>query len=115
MLNAIGIDVKAVDVPVENLEKDVSIVQLSDIHLGTIRNSAFLERVVEKAKDCDPDVVLITGDLIDGSARVKEGMFDEFEQFEAPVDFVTGNHEVYEGVEEVYSKLADTKILVLRN
>ena len=115
VMNAIGIDVKAVDVPVGNLEKDVSIVQLSDIHLGTIRNSAFLRRVVEKAKGLDPDVVLITGDLIDGSARVHEKMFDEFDRFEAPVYFVTGNHEVYEGIEEVYSKLSDTKIRVLRN
>jgi len=115
IINATGIVVKEVEVPVENLEKDVSIVQLSDLHLGTIRNSAFLARVIEKVIPLDPDIVMITGDLIDAGARIHEGMFNEFNRFGAPVYFVSGNHEVYEGIEEVYSILDNTKIRVLRN
>jgi len=114
-INATRIAVTEVEVPVEGLEEDISIVQLSDLHLGTIRNSGFLGTVVEKATRLDPDVVLITGDLIDASARIHEEMFEEVERFGVPVYFVTGNHEVYEGVDEVYSTLADTEIQVLKN
>jgi len=115
VINATGIVVKEVEVPVENLKKNVTIAQLSDLHIGTIRNSAFLKRVVEKANRLDPDIVMITGDLIDASARIHDDMFNEFNRFRAPVYYVTGNHEVYEGVDEVYSILDNTNIRVLRN
>jgi uncharacterized protein len=115
VINAAGIVVKEVEVPVENLQRDVTIVQLSDIHLGTIRNSAFLKRVVEMTKQLDPDVVLITGDMVDASARLHGSMFSEFNRVTAPIYFVTGNHEVYEGTDEVYALVEDTKIRALRN
>jgi len=113
--NATGIEVTEITVPVEGIAEEISIVQLSDLHLGTIRNSKYLATVVEKATSLDPDVVLISGDMVDASARLHEGMFDEFERFGAPVYFVTGNHEVYEGIDEVYSLFAETQIRVLRN
>ncbi len=113
--NATGIVERHVEVPVADLDTDVSIVHLSDVHLGTIRNSAYLEQVVERSNRLDPDVVMITGDLIDAGARVHEGMFDEFDRLGAPVYFVTGNHEVYEGLEAVYSVLNGSKIRVLKD
>jgi len=113
--NATGIEVTEIDVPVEGLPEDISIVQLSDLHLGTIRDSEYLATVVERATRLDPDIVLITGDMVDANARLHTEMFDEFDRFGTPVYFVTGNHEVYEGLDEVYSLFDETQIRVLRN
>lgn len=115
VINATGIVIKEVEVPVENLEKDVTIVQLSDIHIGTIRNSGFLKTIIEKTNKLDPDIVMITGDMVDASARLHGGMFSDFNKLRAPIYFVTGNHEVYEGTDDIYALFNDTKIRILRN
>jgi predicted MPP superfamily phosphohydrolase len=94
-----------------------TIVQLSDVHVGPTIGKRFLERVVAKVNALEPDVVAITGDLVDGSVprlaphvaplgrlRARHGVF-----------FVTGNHEYYSGVEEWCAHLAELGVRVLRN
>ena len=94
-----------------------TIVQLSDVHVGPTIGKRFLERVVDKVNALDPDVIAITGDLVDGSVprlaphvaplgrlRARHGVF-----------FVTGNHEYYSGVEEWCAHLAELGVRVLRN
>ncbi|MFH1637641.1 MAG: metallophosphoesterase [Candidatus Woesearchaeota archaeon] len=115
IINAVGLSVNEVDVPVENLEKDITIVQLSDIHAGTIRNSGFLKKIAEKTNSLDPDIVMITGDLVDASAHLHESMFSDFNKLRAPIYFVSGNHEIYEGTDKVYALFNGTKIKVLKN
>jgi len=115
IINAVGISVKEVEVPVKNLEKDVTIVQLSDIHVGTVRNSGFLKKIIEKTNKLDPDIVMITGDMVDASARLHSNMFSDFNKLRAPIYFVTGNHEVMEETDKVYELFNDTKIRILRN
>lgn len=41
---------------------------ISDLHLGHVRNRRFLQRVLRKLEELQPDVVLVAGDLYDGSA-----------------------------------------------
>ncbi|MFP4424297.1 MAG: metallophosphoesterase [Candidatus Woesearchaeota archaeon] len=113
MINAAGIVIKEVEVPVENLEEEITIVQLTDLHLGAIRNSGFLERVIDKTEGLNPDMVLITGDMIDSS--IHKNIFSPFGRINAPIYFVTGNHEVYEGIHKVYELINGSNIRVLRN
>jgi len=47
----------------------------------------------------NPDIVLITGDMIDGSAPIHPHMLNAIDDLEVPVFLVTGNHEVYESLE----------------
>ncbi|MBD3313664.1 metallophosphoesterase [Candidatus Woesearchaeota archaeon] len=115
VFNAFSVEVREMEVPVEGLKKEVSIVQLSDLHVGTIRNSGFLEKISRRVNDIDPDIVMITGDLVDGTAPLKPEMFKGFDDLRAPVYFVTGNHEMYEGMDKVCAFFNDTKIQVLRN
>lgn len=114
-INAVGISVREVQVPIENLGRDVTIVQLSDIHLGAIRGSRFLKKIIETIDKLDPDIVVITGDMVDASARLHTNMLSDFSKLRAPIYFVTGNHEVYEGTDKVYALFNDTKIRPLRN
>ena len=88
--------------------------QLTDIHLGSLSGSA-LERMVDKTNALAPDVVFITGDLLDHDNDGVRSAVRLLDGFDAPVFFVTGNHERYVGVDRVMELLADTKVTPLRN
>jgi predicted MPP superfamily phosphohydrolase len=115
LINASFFSVKEITIPVENLDKEVTIVQLSDIHVGTIHKAEFLRRIVDKVNEMDPDMVLITGDLFDGSGKIMEDTVAPLNDLKAKTFFSTGNHEMYEGLDNVMAILATTNIQVLRN
>ncbi len=114
-INAFGVTVKHLELPIEGLKDDIKIAQLSDIHIGTIRNGPYLDKIAKKVNELDPDIVVITGDLVDGSAPLEPHMFDELNKVKGRIFFVNGNHEVYEGVDKVYDLVRDTKIRILTN
>lgn len=93
------------------------IAQLSDLHLGPLLSRRFLEDVVAKTNALRPDLIVITGDLVD--ARVAGFAADV-----APLAglrsrcgtvFVTGNHEYYFGAEDWIEFLRARGIVVLQN
>ena len=93
------------------------IVQLSDIHIGPILDRRFARRVVECTNALAPDLVAITGDLVDGSV---ERIAPEVAPFAAlrarhGVYFVTGNHDHYSGAERWVRRVQALGIRVLRN
>ncbi len=93
---------------------DLRLVQLSDIHLGSISN-CFFQRIIDKTKALDPDAVLITGDLVDNLNANTQKAIAQLKQINAPIFFVGGNHETYVGFERVARKLAEADVRVLRN
>jgi hypothetical protein len=93
----------------------MTIVQLSDVHVGTIRNSGFLTELVRRTNELKPDIVMITGDLIDGSGPVDIHTFAPLNSLKSKTFFTTGNHERYHGVEETLAVLEKSNIDVLRN
>jgi len=118
IVNAQFITIKKVNIPFGKLKtkkakKARRFVQLSDIHMGTIRNLSFLMRIVNKTNELKPDFVVITGDLVDGSAPLRGHMFDALNKISCPVFYVTGNHEFYEGFSYVYDLLKSTKLRIL--
>ena len=93
---------------------DIDIVQISDIHLGSV-SGGFLERIIEKTNGLEPDFVVITGDLVDNHNRKTQEAIVLLGRLKAPAFFVTGNHEGYVGVERVLESLSKTKVRVLRD
>jgi len=106
---------KTVEIPIEGLKEDIVAVQLSDIHVGTVRNSGFLRNLIERTNAIDPDLVFITGDLVDGSGFYKNKTYNELANINAPTIFVTGNHEFYAGGQEIVNMLKPAKMTILRN
>jgi len=94
-----------------------TIVQLTDVHIGPTLGKAFLERVVAAVNALNPDVVVITGDLVDGSvARLQEAVAPLARlRARHGVFFVTGNHEYYSGAEAWCAHLTSLGLRVLRN
>lgn len=111
MINARILHIITVDIPAT---VDVDIVQLSDIHLGSV-GSEFLAPVVEKTNSLNPDVVVITGDLVDSHHRLDSAALARLDDIKAPVFFVIGNHERYAGLRNVMLLLETTKVKTLRN
>jgi predicted MPP superfamily phosphohydrolase len=107
---------KTVALKFENLHPDLQefkIVQLSDLHVGLFQGAAFLAKIVEQVNGLSPDMVVITGDLADGSVRKLGHTVTPFADLEAPVFFVTGNHEYYWTPSEWTTHLEDQGVLVL--
>ncbi len=115
IINGLYLEIKEVDIKITSIKKDMRIVQLSDMHIGSIRNSGFIKKIVMKTNTLNPDIVLITGDTADGSAKLHPYMFNAINNLKCPVFLGIGNHDVYEGVENLIEVLNTTKIKVLRN
>jgi predicted MPP superfamily phosphohydrolase len=94
-----------------------TIVQLTDVHMGPTLHKPFLDDVVARTNALQPDVIAITGDLVDGSVEQLREMVAPIGQLKARhgVYFVTGNHEYYSGVEEWIDELGRLGVKVLRN
>jgi predicted MPP superfamily phosphohydrolase len=95
----------------------LTIAHLTDLHLGTILGDDHLRRVIELNDSLDPDVVVITGDLVDGDAGVVEKLLPRLRTLRAPdgVFAVLGNHEYYAGRERSRRLLRDAGYTVLDN
>jgi predicted MPP superfamily phosphohydrolase len=113
--NAFMLKIKEFTLHLPGLTRDIRAVQLSDVHLGPIRNHSFLKKVVAKCNRLNPDVVFITGDLFDGSSQIDEKIIKALNQFKSPVFFTPGNHDYFQGLSEVCNAIALTHIQLLRN
>ena len=116
--NAFSPKIINIDVAIDNLPKQwigKKIVQISDVHLGHVYREDYLNNVVEKINKLDPEVVVITGDLFDGTDGNIDSFLSILDKIKAPVFFATGNHETYLGLDKVYSAIAKTKIMPLRD
>jgi predicted MPP superfamily phosphohydrolase len=93
------------------------IVQLSDIHIGPILGRDFASKLVERTNALEPDLVAITGDLVDGGVRQLSDEVAPFSGLRARhgVYFVTGNHDHYSGASPWCDKLTELGFRVLRN
>jgi predicted MPP superfamily phosphohydrolase len=113
-------EVTEVPVRLERLPRALSgltIAQITDLHVGPTIGERAVRRVVEQTNALRPDVVAITGDLVDGSVADLGRAVAELATLRARhgVYFVTGNHEYYSGVGEWTRELARLGIRVLRN
>jgi hypothetical protein len=93
------------------------IVQISDVHIGPLLGRRFAEEVTARANALAPDLVAVTGDLVDGSAARLSGEVAPFAGLRARhgVYFVTGNHDWYSGAEAWVAVVRGLGLRVLRN
>ena len=97
------------------LEKSMTIVLASDLHIGYHNRRAELARWIDLFNAEQPDLVLIGGDIIDRSTRpLFEGNYaEEFRRLKAPILSVLGNHEYFSGVKnaETFFETAGIRLL----
>jgi predicted MPP superfamily phosphohydrolase len=101
----------------------IRIVQLSDVHLGLVIRESRLKRMLGIVREARPDILVSTGDLIDGRLSRREGsavyrpLAAMLREVHAPYGrfAVTGNHEYYAGVEQSLEITRAAGFRVLRN
>jgi predicted MPP superfamily phosphohydrolase len=93
------------------------IVQISDVHLGLIVRHTRLEKILAAVRKANPDILVSTGDLVDGQINRLEGLAAMLQEINPPYGkyAVTGNHEFYAGLEESLAFTEDAGFTVLRN
>ncbi len=114
-INALSVNLNEIQIPMLNLEKELTVVHLSDMHIGTIHNENYMKKIVEKTNSLKPDIVLITGDLVDGGSHLTDKDFMPLNDINAEVFFSSGNHEEYEGIDKIAEFINKTKVRFLRN
>ena len=97
--------------------KPVKLVLMSDLHLGYHNRRKEFARWVDLINNERPDLVLVAGDIIDGSIRPlrEERMHEEFLRIDAPVFACLGNHEYYSGEPEAQRFYSDADICLLQD
>lgn len=89
----------------KNLPKEFdnfTIAQISDLHVGPTIKKPYVLNVLDEISKVNPDMIAVTGDLIDGSVDHLKKDLEPFMDLSAPYGtyFVTGNHEYYSGVDQ---------------
>lgn len=94
----------------------VTVAQISDLHLGIMRGEGFLEGLVAKLRELGPDIVVATGDIVDGQGDDLAALARHFRSCKPPLGAyaVIGNHESYAGLESSLRFLRDAGFAVLR-
>lgn len=83
----------------KTIKEDISIVHLSDIHLGLLTSMGWVEALVKRVNSLKPDLILITGDMVDDEYDKVKKFAPLFKSFDSKLGTyaVSGNHEVYAG------------------
>jgi len=112
--------VKQVEVPIAGLPyalEGFSIAQISDIHVGPTIKRGYLDAIVKKVNHLKPDMVAVTGDLVDGSVAQLRNHTAPLADLSARhgAFFVTGNHEYYSNAHEWIAEVKRLGLTVLMN
>jgi len=93
------------------------LVEISDLHLGTLIGRDWLARLVTRVNELRPDLVVVAGDVVDGNVGRVEALQPVLAQLRAPLGVwaVTGNHEYYAGVERCVRLFQAAGYTVLRD
>jgi predicted MPP superfamily phosphohydrolase len=94
----------------------VTLVQISDLHLGVMLGDEFLDRVIAKLRELQPDIIVATGDIVDGQGDDFVELAAHFQSYTPPKGAyaIIGNHEVYAGLENSLRFLSNAGFKVLR-
>jgi predicted MPP superfamily phosphohydrolase len=101
-------------IPKEN--NSLRIVQISDVHIGLIVREERLKRIIEKVNSADPDILISTGDLVDGQINKLEGLAELLGEIQPQYGkyAITGNHEYYAGLDQALDFTGRAGFTILR-
>ncbi len=93
------------------------VVQISDVHLGIMVRQERLHRILTVIREARPDILVSTGDLVDGQIDGMQDLADALSQVHPPLGkyAVTGNHEFYAGLDHALEITARSGFTILRN
>ena len=111
------IKLEKVTIQLKNLKQNYKIVQLSDIHIGGLIDAKFIASIIEKVNVLSPDILVITGDLVDVKLSQAMSALQELQKAKTKYGtyFIVGNHEYLHDVDAIMSAVKSLGIKVLEN
>jgi len=115
-----GARIKEVIVPIGNVPEalqKLKIVQFTDLHIGPMIKRDYAETITKQMNDLNPDIIVMTGDLVDGSVERLKHDVAPFADLKATYGkfFITGNHEYYSGALDWIAEMKRLGFTVLLN
>jgi len=115
-----NIEVTRLEIPLRNLPAGmdgISLVQISDVHYGMLNENGRLFKIVQQVNDLRPDMVVITGDLVDESVAHMEEMAGPLSSLKTRLGVfaIMGNHEFFANVDRAMAIMRQAGVKVLRN
>ena len=95
----------------------VRVALVTDLHAGAVRSASFTRQVVDLVNAEHPDLVVIAGDLVDGTAARYAPEIAPLADLEAPLGVyaTTGNHEMFRDTANWVTAFEDVGLTVLQN
>lgn len=105
---------------VNNKQKKINAVLISDLHLGYVNDVNKLKKIVSKINQLNPDIVCISGDLFDGNYNALqdvEGMKKQFKRLSSTYGtyMCWGNHDAGETFEKMKALVEASDITLLED
>lgn len=102
---------------VEGIATPLTIVQLSDIHIGGLIESSRVRDIVDRTNALNPDVIFLTGDIVDSPIEIVRDAVQELVNLRARygVYYVLGNHEYFHDVRNILDHIRAMGFKVLLN
>jgi len=110
IINALTTRIENINLKYPGFKGKIKILLLSDIHLGAIHQKNSVMRIVQETQQLNPDIVVITGDMADGSLKVKPEWLKPFDSLSMPILYITGNHEELNPKIDMINAVKTTKI-----
>lgn len=112
-----GVTIRTTPLSLSNpaLKKDHNIVFISDLHVESVRNRWYIQKIVDRIQKIKPDFVILGGDLMNTAKASYVEAFLPFNQLKMPVYATLGNHDNMGDSDAVLQIFEKTKIKVLRN
>ncbi|MDD5493037.1 MAG: metallophosphoesterase, partial [bacterium] len=120
LVEATDIGITRLNVKIPNLPDKLAgttIAQISDVHMGLIIQGKRLDNIVKLTNSLDPDLIVITGDLVDEQALHMEELVQPLQNLKSKygVFACTGNHEYFAGIDKAEAFIARGGVQLLRN
>ncbi|MBN2653692.1 MAG: metallophosphoesterase [Nitrospirae bacterium] len=95
----------------------IKVAQISDVHLGLIVREQRLRRIVDALSGAKPDIIVSTGDLVDGQMDSMNHLSDLLKSLSPRHGKfgVTGNHEYYAGIDQAVAFTEASGFRMLRS
>ena len=96
---------------------NIRIAQISDLHLSVTVGEHMIDRIIKITEEEKPDIIVSTGDLMDGIIRHVNHLSGRLRKLNARYGkfAVTGNHEFYGGLRHTVKFIEDSGFTVLRD
>jgi predicted MPP superfamily phosphohydrolase len=115
--DALNIIIEDVNIEISNLNKEYKIVQLSDVHIDGLINVTSIEKIVKIVNQLKPDIVVITGDLVDINLEYAKPALEKLNNLNTKYGtyFIVGNHEYIHGIDAIVRYMKTLNLKVLEN